>query len=255
MIRFILAAIAILLFFVFCLILWPVEYLVGKISPEAKDISMLRIVQGFIKILLFISGTKAQFVGEEKIPKDRPVLYVANHRGMFDILLLLSRFPTMTGFISKKEWEKVPLLSWWIRALHGLFLDRTDMKAGLKTILTAIDEVNEGISIAIFPEGTRNRDQEDQTSLLPFHEGSFKIAKRTKCPVVPVAISHTSMILEDHFPKIRSTHVIVEYLDPVETEGLSRDEEKVLGSTVQELIHQALVEHEEDPWLNTPARG
>ena len=81
------------------------------------------------------------------------------------------------GFFAKKEMEKVPLLSTWMKRLHCLFLDRNDLKQGLKTILTAIEKVKSGISICIFPEGTRNKN-EDELDMLPFHEGSFKIAAK-----------------------------------------------------------------------------
>ena len=64
-----------------------------------------------------------------------------------------------------------------MRYLHCLFLDRKDIKQGLKTILTAVDKVKSGISICIFPEGTRNRNK-DELDMLPFHEGSFKIATK-----------------------------------------------------------------------------
>ena len=77
--------------------------------------------------------------------------------------------------------------------LHCLFLDRQDIKAGMKTILTAIDKVKSGISICIFPEGTRNKG-ENELEMLPFHEGSFKIATKAGCPIIPIAISNSAEI-------------------------------------------------------------
>lgn len=71
-----------------------------------------------------------------------------------------------------------------MRYLHCLFLDRKDIKQGLKTILTAIEKIKSGISICIFPEGTRNKNK-DELELLPFHEGSFKIASKSGCAIHP----------------------------------------------------------------------
>ena len=111
--------------------------------------------------------------------KTHQSFYIGNHRSYFDIVLSYSRCPIRTGYIAKKEMERYPLLSNWMRYLHCLFLDRKDIKQGLKTILTAIEKIKSGISICIFPEGTRNKNK-DELELLPFHEGSFKIASKIR---------------------------------------------------------------------------
>ena len=96
-------------------------------------------------------------IGEENVPKDEPVLYIGNHRSYFDIVMTYIRVPRPTGYIAKIEMLKIPLLSHWMKYLHCLFLDRNDIKQGMKIILTAIDKVKSGISICVFPEGTRNK--------------------------------------------------------------------------------------------------
>ena len=131
----------------------------------------------------------------------------------FDILLTYTRCPRLTGYIAKTEMEKIPLLSNWMRYLHCLFLDRKDIKKGLKTILTGIDLIKSGISVCIFPEGTRNRNESD-LDLLDFHEGSFRLATKTDCLIVPIAMNNTVSIFEKQFPKIRKTHVVLEYGKP-----------------------------------------
>ena len=79
--------------------------------------------------------------------------------------------------------EKIPILRTWMANVNCLFLDRKNIKEGLKTILQGIEKVKNGISIWIFPEGTRNTN-EDITELLPFKEGSLKIAEKSGCPVI-----------------------------------------------------------------------
>lgn len=106
-----------------------------------------------------MTGVKVTVIGEENVP-DEPVLFIGNHRSFFDILLTYSRCRNLTGYVAKKEMEKIPLLSTWMRFVHCLFLDRENPKEGLKTILQAIDYVKNGISICIFPEGTRNKGEE-----------------------------------------------------------------------------------------------
>ena len=153
MIRFILVCIVVIGYLILSIPILLVEWIIGRFSPEKKDISSLRIIQAVFRFILKITGAKITVIGEENVPKDTPVLYIGNHRSYFDILLTYSRCPIRTGYIAKKEMEKIPLLSTWMRYLHCLFLDRKDIKQGLKTILTAVDKVKSGISICIFPEG------------------------------------------------------------------------------------------------------
>lgn len=86
-------------------------------------------------------------------------------------------------------------------------------------ILEGTEMLKEGKSVFIFPEGTRNKNDSD-LPLLPFHEGSFRMALKSKCPIVPVAICNTVNVWEAHFPWIRSAHVILEYGEPIYTQEL-----------------------------------
>ena len=137
-----------------------IEWIIGKFNKEKMDVSSLRMVQWALGTIGKICGVKLTVIGKENIPKDQAVLYVCNHRSYFDIILGYSIMPGLTGYISKDDLEKVPLLNIWMRRLYCLFLNRTDMKQGLKTILKAIEYIKQGVSICIFPEGTRNRGEE-----------------------------------------------------------------------------------------------
>lgn len=243
MIRFILCVIYVVVFLILSIPLLIVEWIIGKFSPSAKDISSLRIIQTVFKGVLWISGVKVTVIGEENVPKDAPVLYIGNHRSFFDIPLTYPRCPICTGYVAKKELEKVPLLSSWMKYLHCLFLDRTDIKQGLKTILTAIEKVKSGISICIFPEGTRNKN-EKETDLLPFHEGSFKIATRAKCPIIPMAISGSVNLWEAHFPKIKPCHVVIEYGKPIYVDQLDKETQKHIGAYTQNILLEMLKKNE-----------
>ena len=168
MIRLILVSLFLIIFLILSIPIMLVERVIKKFNKPAADISSLRIVQWAFKVILVFTGTKLTIIGEDRIPKDQAVLYVPNHQSYFDIVITYSRCPGLTGYVSKDFMERVPLLSNWMKHLYCLFLDRSDMKAGLKTILTGIDYIKNGISICIFPEGTRNPHPED--GLLPFKE-------------------------------------------------------------------------------------
>lgn len=244
MIRFIFVCIAVIGYLILSIPLLLVEWIIGKWNPHAKEVSSLRIIQAVFRFILWITGVSVTVIGEENIPKDQAVLYIGNHRSYFDILLTYVRCPGLTGYVAKTEMEKIPLLSNWMRNLHCLFLDRKDIKKGMKTILTCIDMIKSGISVNIFPEGTRNKAESD-FDLMEFHEGSFKVATRTNCPIVPIALNNTRSIFEKQFPKIRKTHVVIEYCKPIIPSELSREDKKFLGKYVRNTILETLKKNEE----------
>ncbi len=233
MIRLILALGWLALFLVCSIPLMIIEWIIGKFNKDLHDRSSLAIVQWAFRVVLFFAGTKVIVKGEENIPKDTAVLYVGNHRSYFDIILTYVRVPRPTGYISKKEMNYIPLLGIWMKHLHCLFLDRHDIKQGLKIILEAIEKAKAGISICIFPEGTRNRVGEE---LLPFHEGSFKIAEKAGIPIIPMTLVNTSEIMENHMPFIKKTTVLIEYGEAIYMKDMDREEKKHIGAHVRELI-------------------
>ena len=245
MIRFLLVCITVIGFLILSIPILIVEWIIGKFNPYKKDISSLHLIQSVFRFILWLTGVEVTVIGKELVPTDEAVLYIGNHRSFFDILLTYTRCPRLTGYIAKAEMEKIPLLSNWMHYLHCLFLDRKDIKKGLKTILSGIELIKSGISVCIFPEGTRNKGEE--LSLLPFHNGSFKIAEKTGCPIIPMSLNNTCDIFEGHFPFIKKTHVILEYGKPIYPKELDKDEKKRIGeycsNIISETIHknQALV--------------
>ncbi len=233
MLRFILIILFVFVYLVLGIPVLLVEWVIGKCNPDIKTRSTLRMVQWAFSVILFLAGTNVTVIGLEKVPKDRPVLYVANHRSYFDILVTYRLVNRPTGYIAKKEMEHYFLLRDWMRCLHCLFLDRGDTRQGLETIQKGIEEIKSGLSVCIFPEGKRNK---EEGTFLPFHQGSFRIAEKTGCPVVPIAINNTAFVFEEHYPFVRKTHVVVEYGDPIYTEELPRDENKKLAETARERI-------------------
>ena len=227
--RTIIVVIYVFLFLILGLPVLGIEWIIAKFDKHAADISQLRIVQWGLRCVSFLAGVHLTVEGKEHVPTDQAVLYIGNHRSIFDIVITYAQCPNLTGYISKDGVNKVPLLGIWMRRLYCLFLDRKDLKQGLKTILTAIDQVKSGISICIFPEGTRNPN-EDITELLPFKEGSLKIAEKSGCPVVPVAISGARGLFEAHGNRATPGSIHIRILPPIRTVGMSKAEQKIVDS-------------------------
>ena len=118
-----------------------------------------------------------------------------------------------------------------------------DIKQGMKTILEGIDKLKSGISICIFPEGTRNK-KENETELLEFKEGSLKMAEKSGCPIVPIGMNHNSEIFEDHFPKVKRANVSIEFGEPIYVKELDKEKKKFLGAYTREVITEIVKKNE-----------
>lgn len=234
--RTIIVAIFLLFFFILSIPLYLVEIIIGKFSPKRKVQTAQAIIVWAFKVILFISGTNMTVLGLENIPSDQPVLFVSNHRSYFDIVTAYATTPHLTGFIAKKEMKNLPFINIWMKYLNCLFLDRENIREGLKTILKGIENIKNGYSMFIAPEGTRNQGDE----MLPFKEGSFKLAEKSGCPVIPVAISNTDAIFERQIPWIKKANVVIEYGKPIDLKQLDPDTKKRAGSYIQGIIRDTL---------------
>ena len=221
--RTILIGIYLLLYLILGLPLLGLEWVISKFNRPHADLSRLRMVQWGFKCISAIAGVK----------KNQAVLYIGNHRSYFDIVLTCPIFPGVTGYVAKQEMLKWPLLNLWMKYIHCLFLDRKDIRQGLKTVLKGVEEVKNGISLCIFPEGTRNKVND---TFLPFREGSFKIAEKGGVPVIPMVIVNSADVFEDHLPKVRKATVVIEFQPPIHIGGLDKETRKNLGGYVSGLI-------------------
>lgn len=240
MIRFICEVLFVIIFLILSIPFIIVLWLLGFIWPHFRAKVSQVIVGNAFKIVKCISGMKLTVKGLENIPKDQAVLFVPNHRSIFDIVLGYSIIKNQIGFVSKKEMRKVPIFSSWMALMNCQFLNRKDVREGLKVILKCVDLIKDGVSIVIFPEGTRNKGDEP---LQEFHDGSFKIAEKTGCMVVPVVFCNTDGVFEKQFPRIKRVKVIVEFLPAIDAGALSREEKKKISSTVHDMIEETYLKN------------
>lgn len=200
------------------------------------------IVSRAFKIIMLIAGTKVDVIGYDNIPKDKAVLYVGNHRSYFDIVINYTVLQPCMGFVSKKEMRKVPVLSWWMIFVNCLFLDRKNIKEGMKTIIAGAEKLKKGISMFIFPEGTRSRKEQE---MLEFKEGSLKMAEKSGSLIVPVAITNSSACFEDQFPRVKKAHVIVEYGKPIDLSAMDKADRKHAGAYIRSIIQRMVNKNRE----------
>ncbi|HAG04943.1 MAG TPA: 1-acyl-sn-glycerol-3-phosphate acyltransferase [Lachnospiraceae bacterium] len=186
------------------------------------------------------AGVKVEVKGAENIPDKKGILFVSNHQSDFDILVLLGYIPVEKGFVAKKELSKIPLLSRWMRTIHCLFIDRSDMKQQAKTIVDGIKLLKEGKNMVIFPEGTRSKGG-------PRHEfkaGSFRLATKSNAPIVPVSIDGSYKAFEANpHGYIRPCTVKLTIHKPIFTENLTKEELNELPKKVEQIVFSEVKEN------------
>ena len=242
MLRFIIVVIFVVLFLVLSIPLLIAEWIIGFFNPALKAKSSLAIVNWAFGVVAFLSGVTVTVIGEENVPKDEAVLYVGNHRSYFDVILTYMRVPRPTGYVAKTEMLRYPLLVNWMKNLYCTFLDRKDLKQGLQLILKNIEYLKQGISVCVFPEGTRNRTKE---ILLPFHDASLKMAEKSGAPIVPMTLNNTGHIFEEHIPLIKKTHVVIEYGKPIYMKDMTREEKKAVSGQIQQILRETYLKNAE----------
>lgn len=239
MLRTILAFLFLFLFFMIGLPIQLILFLLNKTKPGIMDRASQSLVQFAFHVIIFISGAKITVKGKENLPKNQAVLFVGNHSSYFDIPISYVNIPFQTGYIAKKEMEKIPCLSTWMKNIKCLFLDRENVKEGLKTILAGVEQIKAGGSVFIFPEGTRSKNG----VMLPFKEGSTKMAEKAKCPIIPVAFTNTADLFENNrFHAMKPRHTTIEFGAPIYIDQLEKDQRKFLGAYIQKLIQDMLAE-------------
>lgn len=170
----------------------------ANIDKEVKRPS--KLARFFVRQVNFLtvqlSMTFVHYLGFKKISQKKDYMIIYNHISNFDPMLIMSKIRRMVC-ITKYGNKKIPLVGGMIHRAGYITIDREHDAEGIKAINKAIDYINthQG-SICVAPEGTRSKTLE----LLPFHPGTFNIAKRTGVPIVCMGIRNTNLI-HKNFPK------------------------------------------------------
>ncbi|MBQ9166160.1 MAG: 1-acyl-sn-glycerol-3-phosphate acyltransferase [Oscillospiraceae bacterium] len=204
------------------LILWLICLPVDQTKPQTEDSPLYRklaavYISGLIRLLRIRIHTK----GLEQIPTDGRFFLVSNHLFIADPAFLLHVFPrSQLSFVTKKENQKLPFVGPIMHKILCQPIDRNNDRASLKGILNCIKIIQEDkASVAIFPEGGTSKDGK----LHHFRAGAFKIAQRTKVPVVVCTLQNTRPIFHNAL-RFRPTDVelhLVKVIQPEEYAGMN----------------------------------
>jgi 1-acyl-sn-glycerol-3-phosphate acyltransferase len=203
----------------------------GPMDPQGKR--AYRINQLWTWLILRLGGVSLRVRGLENIHPGEPYIFMANHQSNVDIPVLiqsLNRF--QLRWIAKKELLRVPLFGWAMWATKHITVDRADPLDGVKSLERARRKIAAGISVVIFPEGTRSRDGR----LLPFKKGGFLIAAKTGVRIVPVTIVGSSALLPSGDWHLRPGSIDVFIDPPIAAKEYRIGKLKALSDRVREHI-------------------
>ena len=188
------------------------------------------------KIQLRTTGSRVTMQGLEHLDSRKSYIVVSNHQSFFDIFSLLGHLPLQFRWIAKAELFRIPLLGWAMTRTGYIPIERDSPKKAYRSMLQAAEKVREGVSILIFPEGTRSPDG----LLQPFKKGVFLIALKSQAPILPVAIRGTRNIMRKNDWRAYPGHVEIRIFPPIETAGFSTDREAELSEQVRNTLQQHL---------------
>lgn len=213
------------------------KYLKKHSNEEKIQRYINKIVINWANFTLRTVGIKVNKKGLENIPKGT-CLFVANHQGLLDIPVVISSLGRPVGFVAKKEMLKAKILTYWMRQIKCVFIDRQNVREAIKTINEGIKNLQDGYDMLIFPEGTRSRGEK----LGVFKKGSMKLATKAKVPVVPITIDGTYKAREANNGWIKPAEVNFIVGKPIYVENLSREQQGNLSEEVRNIIQNTLDE-------------
>jgi 1-acyl-sn-glycerol-3-phosphate acyltransferase len=191
---------------------------------------MYRTSMKFCRFAIRLAGVRVRVEGIENIPPG-PCVFAANHASNLDGPILLPAIPRRISLFAKRELFRLPVLGLGMRLAGFVAVDRAGKQAG-SGVAMAVSTLKGGLSVFIFPEGTRSGDGR----LQPFKKGAFAMAMEAGAPIVPVAIAGTYRLLPRGKWVVHPGEVVVHFGAAVDTAGYGAAQRSELLARVESLV-------------------
>ncbi len=168
--------------------------------------------------ILFASRIKVTVRGISHIDPSKSYIYMSNHQSNFDIPVLLAFLKVQFRWLAKAELFRIPLFGFAMKRSGYISIDRSDRRAAYASLKRAADTIRNGVSVIIFPEGTRSLDG----NIRPFKKGGFALAVDSGVPIVPVILHGTRSIMPKERLQIETGNVLLEITEPIDTSTYTR---------------------------------
>lgn len=213
--------------------------MIGTIASLRALLHPFRVENGYwfmrrlVPPSIWLMGADVEFRHLGRIEQNKPAIIVSNHQSNLDLYFLGGVFTDHTVTMGKRSLRWVPFFGWLYYLSSHVFIDRGDRERAAETVRETAGRLKrEGLSMLMFPEGTRSLGK----PLGPFKRGAFHLGIETGFPVIPVAVS--SYVHGLNLGRWRPGRVIIEVLEPIPTQGKTQADLPALS----ELTRQRVVE-------------
>jgi len=184
--------------------------------------------------ILFASRIKVTVNGLANIDPTQSYVYMSNHQSNFDIPVLLAYLPVQFRWLAKAELFKIPIFGRAMRGAGYVKIDRFNQESAFESINEAAAKMKDGVSVMIFPEGTRSLDGKIRS----FKKGGFVMAVDAGVPIVPIVLKGTWAIMEKSSLKINTGEVSLNIEPPIATIDYTRENKDDLIKSVRAVIRE-----------------
>lgn len=219
-----------IIYFLTTVILGTVAIILSFFDSSGNSSHLVARLWG--KIQLKTTGTRVKVEGLDKVDRHESYILVSNHQSNFDIFALLGYLPIQFRWTAKASLFRIPFLGWAMARIGYIPIERESPKKAYKSMLQAAEKVKKGVSVMIFPEGTRSPDGH----LQPFKKGVFLIALKSKAPILPITIKGTNKIMRKGDWRTYPGEVEIIIDQPIETTQIAASEEEQLSAKVRQII-------------------
>ena len=220
-------------------ILFPISVVIWIITlpfdQERTTFHWWLVFQGILFSRL-IPLWKIDIEGRDKIKRAEPYIIISNHQSILDILIL-NCLKLRFRWISKIENYRTPLIGWYLRMAKYITIDRGNKESKEAMLEKSAESLRKGISIMIFPEGTRSIDRE----IAPFKLGAFQLGLSTGKSILPVVVDGTGGVLPKHGLIFSLGHNLkIKVLDPVGSASFGTSDPEELAGKFRSIMDREL---------------
>ena len=196
----------------------PVVVVVAAFDPRvAYDLSRMWAIANLVLCRVRVHSRR-----RGPLDARRPYVFMSNHASHFDVLAVVAALPEFQlRWVAKRELTEIPIFGWALRRAGHIIIDRSNPEQAIASLRAARAQMETGISVMIFPEGTREGHDHE---LLPLKKGGFLLALETGVPIVPLAVRDSRAILPRDDWRIQRGTIEVVIGEPIPVTDATREE-------------------------------
>ena len=210
---------------------WAIVLILVSFITSGGD-AVHKIARIWAKCILALSNITVTVKGFSNLKPGRSYIYMANHMSNFDIPVLQAYLPVQFRWLAKAELYKIPVFGYAMKRAGYISIDRSDRKSAIESLNKAVKIIKDGVSVVIFPEGTRSRNHNIQ----PFKKGGFFLAVDSGVPIIPIIIHGTERIMPKKQMLIKPGNVTLEIAKPINSSDYTRKTKNDLMDKIRDIF-------------------